>query len=126
MVGYGTPWSGMAPCGRVRISPCREGQGDTEHTQAKNWLSRDSTSVLPSPFSAEKGTSGVSGVSSSVWRMTSRFGSTYRFFSLSTLLATTSIGQPASLNQLHMVTSSAEGLCRASTMSTPSEISPGS
>ena len=48
------------------------------------------------------------------------------FFSLSSLLATTTTGQPASLNQLHMVTSSAEGLCRASTMSTPSEISPGS
>ena len=58
--------------------------------------------------------------------MTSRFGSTSRFFSLSTLLATTSMRQPASLNQLHMVTSSAEGLCRASTMSTPSEMSPGS
>ena len=55
MVGYGTPWSGTAPCGGYGYPPAGKGQGDTEHTQAKNWLSRDSTSVLPSPLLGGEG-----------------------------------------------------------------------
>ena len=82
MVGYGTPWSGTAPRGRVRISPCREGQGDTEHTQAKNWLSRDSTSVLPSPFSAEKGTSGVYRGSTRIKRINKKIGKNYSIYKM--------------------------------------------
>ena len=50
--------------------------------------------------------SGSSRVSQMRWRL----GSISFFFSLSSLLATTISGQPLSLNQVHMVTSSAVGL----------------
>ena len=59
-------------------------------------------------------------------RIRVRFGSISLFFSLSSLLATTMTGQPVPLNQSHMVTSSAVGLCRASTISTPRVMSPSS
>ena len=74
---------------------------------------------MPVPFSAEKGIKGVSSPSSRVSRMRWRFPSTSLFFSLSSLLATTTTGQPASRYHFAMVQSSAVGLWRESTIMTP-------
>ena len=51
------------------------------------------SSILPVPFSAEKGISSASSGRVSVWRIRARFGSISLFFSLSSLLATTMTGQ---------------------------------
>ena len=61
----------------------------------------------------------MSSSSSSVSRMRARFGAHSLFLILSCLLATTTKGQPAFLNHWAMTQSSAVGLWRRSTMSTP-------
>ena len=68
---------------------------------------------------------GTSSSSSRVRRTRSRLGWISLFFSLSSLLATTTMGRPVSLNHWAMVQSSAVGLCRASTIITPRVISSG-
>ena len=78
------------------------------------------------PFSAEKGMTTSSSPSSRVSRMRWRLPGISLFFSLSSLLATTRKGQPASRYHWAMVQSSAVGLWRESTIITPRVMSSGS
>ena len=77
------------------------------------------SSSFPVPFSAEKGMRMSPSPSSRVSRMSCRAGSTWLFFSLSSLLATTISGQPDWRNHWCMVRSLAVGWWRMSTMRTP-------